>query len=304
MDPLFITILIFALISILLTSIICIYSFCSQNKKSSSFPLVVNLCIMVTLHTVSYIINWIDRDSEKLLFDDSVCSVQSILLLCSSMTQEMWITAIVVFSFINFNKAKTNQPLLHLSPLSTCVTIGICNSIPIITVIIYKVIGVMGKSKFYCWVESEEETYAIIVYSYKWVHMIIDATLASIICHSIVHIRFSNQDEQNSMIYYGMKMMIYPLLQFINAVLFTIARVGQWTDRNWPVISVISLLFGALQGIIFPLIFGISSGIFLCSKDKPSTNSKYLLLNTNNRLSGIEFEDSNASISMNNSSCE
>ena len=124
MDPLFITILIFALISILLTSIICIYSFCSQNKKSSSFPLVVNLCIMVTLHTVSYIINWIDRDSEKLLFDDSVCSVQSIFLLWSSMTQEMWITAIVVFSFINFNKAKSNQPLLHLSTLSTCVILN------------------------------------------------------------------------------------------------------------------------------------------------------------------------------------
>ena len=303
MDSLFIAIFILALISILLTSIICIYSFCSHNKKSSSFPFVVNLCIMATLHTSSYIINWIDKDSKTLLFSKYVCSVQSVILLWSSMTQEMWITAIVIFSFINFNKAKSNQPLLHLSTLSTCLTIAICNSIPLITVIIYNVIGVMGESTFYCWVALEHEIYAIIVYSYKWVHMFIDATLAFIICHSIFHIRFSNQDDKNSMIYYGIKLMIYPLLQIINAVLFSISRVGQWTDKKWPAISVISLLFGAAQGIIFPLIFGISSRIFVCSKDR-AVESKYLLLSNNNRLSGIEFEESNTSISINNSTCE
>lgn len=128
----------------------------------------------------------------------------------------MEITAIVLFSFINFNRAKSNQPLLHLSTSSTCVTIAICNSIPIINIIIYKIIGVTGKSNFYCWVDKNEEIYAILVYAYKWVHMIIDTVLALIICNSVFHIRFSNQDDQKSMNYYAMKMIIYPLLQIIN----------------------------------------------------------------------------------------
>ena len=57
-QPLYIIILIFAIISVVLSMIIIILSLCAKNKLSYTFTLILHLIFISMIHTISYCVNW------------------------------------------------------------------------------------------------------------------------------------------------------------------------------------------------------------------------------------------------------
>ena len=99
--PLYIIIAVIAILSCILTLGLFLFSCIIKQNESKTIMmfLVINMLISNLFHVISYIINWVDSSAELKYNFESLCSLQSYIMISSSMSQEMWVATIAIIVF-------------------------------------------------------------------------------------------------------------------------------------------------------------------------------------------------------------
>ena len=83
-------------VSFLITVIILIFSYRSSIKDSFIYYFITNLLIVTMIHSASYIFTFVDKTTTK---NDFLCSLQSVVLIMSSQSQELLVVIITIICF-------------------------------------------------------------------------------------------------------------------------------------------------------------------------------------------------------------
>lgn len=286
-DLLYIVLLVITIISIALTSTICIYSFKkslrNQSTNSSYFPLIVNLLIITTIQSYSIICNWIPHGEGTLLFPDFFCQLQSILVLWTSITQDLWVTSIVIMSYIDYKRAKNDGELVRLSKTTVTLLVILFNVISIAFAVTLAALGQTGKHRLYCWLPEEKKELALLIFIFKLLNTIINTVLASIIIFSLCKYKMT----------FGLKVLAYPALQIVASIYFIVYMIMYVKTTKGEVFRIISIVFTSAEGIIYPLIYILTSKIFICCTKEEENKLGIRLLDGRNSdvISMAEFKD-------------
>ena len=286
-DLLYIVLLVITIISIALTSTICIYSFKkslrNQSTNSSYFPLIVNLLIITTIQSYSIICNWIPHGEGTLLFPDFFCQLQSILVLWTSITQDVWVTSIVIMSYIDYKRAKNDGELVRLSKTTVTLLVILFNVISIAFAVTLAALGQTGKHRLYCWLPEEKKELAFLIFIFKLLNTIINTVLASIIIFSLCKYKMT----------FGLKVLAYPALQIVASIYFIVYMIMYVKTTKGEVFRIISIVFTSAEGIIYPLIYILTSKIFICCTKEEENKLGIRLLDGRNSdvISMAEFKD-------------
>ena len=83
-------------VSFLITVAIIIFSYRSSIKDSFIYYFITNLLIVTMIHSSSYIFTFVDQTTTK---NDFLCSLQSVVLIMSSQSQELLVVIITIICF-------------------------------------------------------------------------------------------------------------------------------------------------------------------------------------------------------------
>ncbi len=279
-DPVYILILVDAIICVLITTGLLIFSCTKGSQKTDIFFFAINLIIMSGIKTISYCINWVN--GGKLLFNsDFLCKLQATLMIIPSISQEFWVTSITItcFQSIVYRKdydQKSRKKLLILSYL-------INDGLPILIVLIYHYQDVLGPSGIYCWMKPGlSAIYAIIQYVLKWGCILFNIYLTIRLSQFLISLKvtdgMSEQDKEHIK-WLAIRMLSFPLIQLLGASIGTVYRVSRIDVLRIP-----TVICGSLQGILYPLCFGWNIGIVSCCKDVTPTDD-FLEISGDNSIS-------------------
>lgn len=259
-DPVYIVIIINAVISVFLILGLFIFSVIQKAKRTNIFNLAFNLIIMSGIKNISYTINWV-VNGELLYQNEFLCKMQSTLMVVPSISQEFWVCSITITCFLNIVKGNTPEPKFVNKFFLFSFLIN--DIVPIIIIIIYHILDVLGKNDLYCWIKpGVGPAYGIVQYVLKWSSIILNIYLTVRI---IVHLnKYSGVDElegRNTKSL-AIRMLSFPLIQLLAAILLTIYRLSGNKALSKPVV-----ICGSLQGILYPLCFGWNVNLIsiLCS---------------------------------------
>ena len=93
-EPNYIVLCVLFIISFILTFLIFLYSKRSVIKDTFIFKIIVNLIIITTLHSLSYIVYYISDSESQTPPYSPFCYLQAILLISSCQTEEVWLMII------------------------------------------------------------------------------------------------------------------------------------------------------------------------------------------------------------------
>lgn len=264
-DPVYILILVDAIVCVIMTTFLFIFSCTKGSERTNIFFFAINLIIMSGIKTISYSINWVK--GGKLLFESEfLCKLQSTLMIIPSISQEFWVTSITItcYQSIVSDKEydqKSRKKLLILSYL-------INDGLPLLIVLIYHFQDVLGPSGIYCWMKPDlSPIYAIIQYILKWGCIVFNIYLTIRLIQFLSSLKGKSKQEREYIKWLAIRMLSFPLIQLLGASIGTVYRVSRI-----EVLKIPTVICGSLQGILYPLCFGWNIGILSCFKDKTPTD--------------------------------
>lgn len=251
-------------LSFLITVTILIFSYRSSIKGSFIFYFITNLLIASSVHSFSYVLNFVDDNTNK---SDFLCSLQSVILIMACQSQEI---IVVIITFICF-QAIINQKVYNFNDnllfFIVCFIIGNV-LIPGGLVLIFGFYDALGPYKIYCWIQYDRgvsiSPFSLTIFIIKMIAISINITLSVImlviVCRKNNHIE-NNKESFNLCI----KTIIFPLIQmgFIISW-FILSRLGK---------NEIACFLSSSTGVIYPLYIGWYSGI-VGSKHREEEPSK------------------------------
>ena len=309
-DPLYITILCFAILSAILTFGLLFFSFFVVGKRTFIFFLVINLLLVNTLHVFSYIINWI-KDNQLIYGDNTElsvsCQTQAILMIFSSMSQEFWISTITIV----FYKSNTrgNDFFVQKRKMLYSLFIILFDVLPFLLTLLFRKLKLLGINNLYCWVKQPTDTsfspfYAqFSIYIIRWINIIICITYTIKILLYLKSLAADNKEEIQQIRSCGKRTLAYPLIQILGVIIPTIYRIILWINPKlnvfWMQMTIV--ICGALQSILFPICYGWNSGLFNfliggCKKNQQNETGNSGLdetIETNNKTINIIMSDLN-----------
>ena len=248
-DPVYIVIIIDAIISILLILGLSIISLIKKAKRTNIFIFAFNLIIMSGIKNISYTLNWV-IDNELLYKNNFLCKMQSTLMVVPSISQEFWVSSITLTCYLTIVKGKSldqkfNNKFLLFSFL-------INDLVPIVIIVIYHILDVLGQNYLYCWIKPNVgPACAIIQYVLKWSSILLNIYLTIRIVITLNRISGVDELETKKLKSLATRMLSFPLIQLLAAILLTIYRLFDLKVLGKPVV-----ICGSLQGILYPLCFG------------------------------------------------
>lgn len=303
-----------------------------KNKKlkfTIAFNLTANILIINFIHTCTYILNWVKNinyefNDEKsnntytiggLLIGNPkknffVCQIQGFLLVYSSLSQD--ISIILLFYHVN----KTTIPSKFNIQIKLLI---FAHFLPFLLSVIYLLIGGIGLNDRYCYIKkfefnsSNSEPYSIydnfraliiITYTIRGINLGISIYLLIIIN------RYVKKHHLRKI--YILKTYSILIVQIIIISIGFIYRLSQIisNNKNNKHFSNIFLCINTIDGILFPLSYSLSNGIYqnLCQnhsfnesldslmvdsdgKDDLKSSSSRSLSQKNNTFAMIEIRD-------------
>lgn len=270
-------------------NLIMIISLKKRKRKTflrlTSFQLISSILIINFIHTLSYIFNWItnldnsyefENDGKKykiggLLIGNalhySICKLQGFLIIFSSLSQDISIN--IFFYIVNREKIPNKRKIIIM-----CLGLGYI--FPFLLGIIYASIGGIGINDRYCYIkkfafDEKNETYyfyenfqilLIILYSFRGINLVFNIYLLFNI------IRYIRRNQLPKIyILKSSSILLIQIITFSFGLIYRISRII--SKENNITITNIYLCINTLDGILFPLSFSLSNGIytFLCNKD-------------------------------------
>ena len=80
------------------------------------------------IHTISYCLNWTYNNNNHTFFPDILCTLQSFLLVSSTLSEELWLTIIIIKSYKMFICTKSIK--LSISCLDYFIFFLLCYIFP------------------------------------------------------------------------------------------------------------------------------------------------------------------------------
>lgn len=266
-QPLYIIILIFAIISVVLSMIIIILSLCAKNKLSYTFTLILNLIFISMIHTISYCLNWTYNNNNHTFFPDILCTLQSFLLVSSTLSEEFWLTIITIKSYKMFI-SKTSIKL-SISCLDYFIFFLLCYVFPLWVSSLYLYFGLYGANNLNCWVKSDNYFLGLILYCHKWINAIITIIFSYKILRKFNSIDITETKAIKDSKELILRVLLFPLIQLIGGLIPSIYTVFVAFDIQMDFLSVPTLISGASHGVSFPLLYlsfkHVRKELFCCS---------------------------------------
>lgn len=253
---LYIIILSLAGLSLILTLSLLLFSFCAKIRTTNAFIVVMNIIISNLVHVLSYTLNWVKED--KIIFPQIFCNLQSIFMVWSSMSQELWITFYVVMAYLNLLKGINleNKKLKDFLLYSF-----FCYLIPLAIALAFHFTHFFGKNRLYCWIDIAKENHfiaEITIYGIRYINFIVNIIFTVIIIKYVL----ANYGDDPSLKEKGKQFIVYPIIQLLGMILPSLNRILQVCKVETSVLEVPGALSVMLQGLLFPICFGWTSHAF------------------------------------------
>ena len=246
-------------VSFLITVTIIIFSYRSSIKDSFIYYFITNLLIVTMIHSSSYIFTFVDQTTTK---NDFLCSLQSVVLIMSSQSQELLVVIITIICFQAILYQKIYNLNDNLLFCSCCFIMG--NIIlPGGIVIIFGLFDALGPYGYYCWIESNENdnnsSFILVIFIIKMIAITINTILSVIML--VIVCRKDNHIESNRQAYnLCIKTIIFPIIQMAFIISwFIFSQLGK---------NEIACYISSSTGIIYPLYIGWYLGIVGSNQNK------------------------------------
>ena len=260
------------------------------GKNSFSFVLIINILIANFIHTFSYLLNWMlfvkdnyyeydFKEDERIFHIGALlignpynlwaCSMQGFLMVFSSLSQDTLIN--ILFYFVS-GSIITGKIKLRL------VLIILGYGIPLLISFVYLATDNIGINFRYCFVKrfsfDNEQKYffndnymalTTLLYAIRGANLIISSLY---LCKIIKYVK---KEELNKMSIISSVTILITQIIIISFELLNMVCDYIIDDSDLLIISDILISINSLDGIIFPLIFSISSSTFknlFCKSDR------------------------------------
>lgn len=280
----------FAILAILFTILIFVFSKISPVRHSFIFVFMVNLLCVSATHSLSFALNW--KVDNMLLLPDFFCRCQSVLMIMSCQSQEIWVMFITIICYQGVAKLKFYNCFKNIHLIVISMIIGYALT-PYIIIIILAITNNLGQVDKYCWLNKGNtayNTWSITLYGVKFSYIFVDLILSIVILYIMRRKRKDNTIDK-LMIKFCYKTLGFPLIEIICNVTSVALRYSDIT--SW------STIISSLQGVAYPLYIGWYAEIFqsYCFKktkrEMPSIiqNMPTIEVNTiNDGINGTENE--------------
>ena len=284
--------LIYIFISFILNLLIVI-SLSKRKKKQNSIALVLtgNILLINFIHTFTYILNWVTNldNPYKMEYNNKnykvggllignpthnyfVCKLQGFMLLYSSLSQD--ISIIIFFYSINMSTVPSKLKIYTI-------LLGIGHFLPFFYSTICAIIDGIGLNDRYCYIKKFEFTnpsykiykyfscLIIITYSMRAINLSISVYLLIKINKYVKKHKFRNL--------YIFKTYFLLILQVITTSIGFIYRISHLiANDNNKGFSNAFLCINTIDGILFPLSYSLSNGIYTNLFCKNNINNESL----------------------------
>ena len=268
--------LLFDYIKIILTIISFILTFrivfeACKHKTTKNFIFVINQLIRCLIKNIGYIIQSMD-ENEKIYIGgeskDLLCTIQSCIILYTSISIEIWIIAITMSTYCLI----TDKEYTFLNISFSFLIFDIPS---IIILIIYYKMGSLGKAKYNCYIKRDEKQ-EIIKYIPYFIELIIMIFYTIFVLLIIANIKKNNDSLINSNFfctstgkkvrkYFIYSLLLFPIIGFIGIIFPSIYRTS--INKPSPIQRNIFILIIMFINILYPLGTGFFSGLFNCSSE-------------------------------------
>lgn len=258
-DALYIAIFVFAIISFILSMTIITLSIAIKSKVSFTFALILNIIFSAMLHTVSYTFSW------KISGETPTCYAQSILLVSTSMSEELWVTIVTIQSYLCTKEANNEEKIKWKHLLVLCL-LGYL--FPIIIALIYYFFNLLGKNDLNCWLIKEAYYYGLGLYCHKWVNIIIVLIFSYKMLRLMDMTKIKDENEKKKAKHYILNILMFPTIQIFGGLIPTIYTILIGAKVQAPILGTITLIVGSLQGVFFPIAYlciqNVRRNLFKC----------------------------------------
>jgi hypothetical protein len=256
--------IILTIISFILTFRI-IFEAC-KHKTTKNFIFVINQLIRCLIKNIGYIIQSMD-ENEKIYIGgeskDLLCTIQSCIILYTSISIEIWIIAITMSTYCLI----TDKEYTFLNISFSFLIFDIPS---IIILIIYYKMEFLGQAKYNCYINKEDKIIKSIPYFIELIIMIFYTIFVLLI---IANIKKNNDSLINSNFfctstgkkvrkYFIYSLLLFPIIGFIGIIFPSIYRTS--INKPSPIQRNIFILIIMFINILYPLGTGFFSGLFKC----------------------------------------
>lgn len=306
----YIILFVIALLSVILTTFVLVISKIKSTSISITNSFIYKylklLLIASTVHSVGYVLNWIDGKAAA--YGEFFCSLQSTVLVFTCQNQEVWVCCITMICYKGVVRRKyySSSENKHLYIIS--LLLGIL--MPSIIVIIYLLCGATGYFGLYCWIDEKvNQGYIIGLYICKYLLIAFNVIVSFILVIYVSKVDSSNEENKQIRIF-CFKTSVIPIIEVVMNITTLILRLSSRPIPN----SIIS----SLQGIIYPLYIGWYAEIYQGYCNKTTSDNYYKMsdpqteiglidrnnpktTSTSNEATVQLITEENTSLSLNNS---
>ena len=141
--------------------------------------------------------------------------------------------------------------------------------------------GVLGICDLNCWIKKEIPNqvqfpgYSMFIFVLKFITMGAVLILTIIIIRYLLKISKQDKDFQKEVKSIGWKMLLFPLILLLSGLLPSIySLLFKIEISSSRIFGIVTLFFGAIQGLLYPICYLVNSGISnLCSQKEDRTMS-------------------------------
>ena len=304
----YIIILILAILCTLLTVTFVYLAIRMTSRKNILLFFTVNFLIINLIHIISYVIlkyPTVESHLNEYGKASTPCKIQGVLLVFSAVSQEYWIASMVVIFYIIFiqgpHKIEANKTLW------CCITFIVYNVVFLVLSFLLMIDNVIEPSNHYCWIDGDFKNekvsgkiYTNIVYGIRWAAITISIIFSIVIICKMHSLKTTLNEEAKQIKALWLKLVAYPIIQVVGAIIPTIFRIF---SLNSDPMKVITLFLGTFQGVLFPLCHGYSSGLlsYICDKKQSSSGRNISLQERQNDEYLSELDESPMNLSLNES---
>lgn len=269
----YITIIVIAVLALLLNFIVITASLLSKKKtKNDFFYAVIHLLFISTFHSLSFCLDWFNS-KNSLIFDNTIlCKAQSFFITFTTLTEGMAV-AMILWACYNSSKEENEEEIddgeekRKKTVLKKLTFLTLTYFVPLFFSVLGFFFKIYDKATMYCWVTTDNSNWKPIAITIICVPYLIMVLLCSFFTWKIIHdICNTTQREtiKKIQISVSKKLLFFPCFEFISLLSIILNRLTQMIFNKGEIVGVVivGVILRPLPGVAFPILFGISGGIF------------------------------------------
>ena len=247
--PIFIVVLVIALLSFVSNFIILLISLRhSKDKINKSNIVIINLLFSSFIHSIGYSLNF--RKYDKLLFNYSLCYAQSLTMIISSMSIDSWVC---IITFINFITLVNEKEVFKFSLFKLILFLIISYIIPSIIGFIFAYYELIGEAGINCWVKTKKIKFGFVLYGIKLFAFFIMTIISVII---LIKVNIGQIKKKSDKFLILSKILMFPFIQLINISFPFIYFLFSFIQKsNSLQLERAMLICGCSIGLIYPIVY-------------------------------------------------